>query len=79
MGSVWKFASKSKLIFSYCQNYICFNLSYMDICKELMDETFTNIFCSTLTQLGDSLIKKIEDILSVASACEQGSLKYIYL
>lgn len=44
-----------------------------------MDQTFTNIFCSTLTQLGNGLIEKIEDILSAASHCEQGSLKYVLL
>lgn len=47
----------------------------MQGCQELMDEKFTNIFCSTLTQVGKILLQRIEGILNAGSACEQGAIK----
>lgn len=52
-----------------------FSCSYINNCKELMDETFTNLFCSTLSQVGKVLIQRIEDILDAVSECEQGLIK----
>lgn len=43
-----------------------------------MEQKFTNIFCSRLTQIGKILMQRIEDILDAVSECEQGAIKYLF-